>query len=319
MKRIVVVGAGNLGRRHMQSLGLSEYNLEIFMVDASEEALQLARELYEQSDIGFPIHYMTSLENVVDGADAAIVATTANPRLKILDTLIQKGTKNIVLEKVAFNSVSDIDDAYKLVNDTDIKVWVNCPRRLYPIYQQLKERLAGNTFKRFSLSGDHYGMACNGIHFIDLLAYLIDDSDYQIDATGVSAIEESKRSGYVEFFGSLKGKFSQGCEWVLTCGSQGERPQFEYSLEMAEGQLLVNEQKGKAELRLADQVTEIEFTNPYQSELSGPLVDQILGTGECLLTSFDESIALHRPFIAASYELYAKHAGENERQMVPIT
>lgn len=289
-KSVLIVGAGNLGRRHLQSLKLSKNLLEVYVVDSSDTALSLAKEAVEQVEMKMPVSYYSSLDVVQKlNIDVAIVATTANSRLAILKTLIDNGVKNIVLEKIAFNSLQDIDDALELVSESEnTKIWVNCPRRLYPFYQSLKTKLKDATFKRFSVKGNNFGMACNGIHFIDALAYLIGDSNYQLSSKKITNVEESKRDGYIELFGTLEGEFESGCKLELECGKDGEKAEFQLSLEMENGVLEINELLGEAQLITDGSTKKIEFNMPYQSELTGPLVDRILLDGICELTGFKE-------------------------------
>ncbi len=61
------------------------------------------------------------------------------------------------------------------------------------------------------------------------------------------------------------------------------------------------------------------FRSPYQSELTGPMVDGILSEGYCALPRFGESVDLHEPFIKAVYSVFSDLTGENPRQFVPIT
>lgn len=318
-KRVLVIGAGNLGRRHIQSLKLSKNDLEVFVVDTSIEALSQAKDAVEQAQITIPVHYLTKLEDVSKNIDVAIVATTASTRLETLKWLIEKGVSNIILEKIAFNSLHDIDEAAELVSAVEANIWVNCPRRLYPIYQLLREELKGATFKKFQVKGNDFGMGCNGIHFIDLLAYLIEDSNYQLSSKKITDVVESKRVGYIELFGVLSGSFTSGCELLLECEKGSGNPSFDLLLEMEQGILRVDELAGKATLDMDDSSKTIKFNMPYQSELTGPLIDKIILDGECGLTGFETSLTLHRIFISATYKAYAKRFGENEKRFVPLT
>jgi predicted dehydrogenase len=319
-KYILVIGAGNLGRRHIQSLKLSTHELEVYVVDTSKEALSQVKEAVEQVQMTTRVRYFTQLEDVPNKIDVAIVATTANSRLLILRALIDKGVNNIILEKIAFNSLQDIAEATELVSSAvETKVWVNCPRRLYPIYQLLKKELKGEVFKRFHVKGSNYGMGCNGIHFIDLLAFLIGESNYQLSSKKITRVEESKRDGYIELFGILDGSFASGCELVLECRKDDGNPDFRLCFEMEKGMLTINELAGEAVLEMRGASKTIEFNMPYQSELTGPLVDQILLNGECGLTVFEESIKLHKVFIATTYLAYAEKFGKNKKSFIPLT
>jgi len=321
MKKIIlIVGVGQLGLRHLQSLKLSQYELDIVVVDSSYEAITRAKKAVIEAGITASVCYLDSLHDVPEHIDIAIVATTANSRLAILELLLKKKVTNIVLEKIAFNSLIDIDAAKLLVTTANHKnIWVNCPRRLYPIYKALKTELEGSLFKRFTVTGNNYGMGCNGIHFIDLLAYLISDSYYELSSENISSVEESKRPGYVELFGSLEGRFESGCEILLECGKQSQAAEFEFLLELNNGFLKVRELAGEAELEIAGELKNMKFKMPYQSELTGPLVDSILASGSCDLSGFDESMELHRSFIASTYEAYERKLGGNKKQSIPLT
>jgi len=318
-KSVLVVGAGNLGRRHLQSLALCKQDIEISVVDSSREALGFAKSAVEQIGLAGEIRFLDSLSDLQEGIDLAVVATTARGRLDILVRLLELGVKDIVLEKVAFNSMVDIASARELLRGKHVRIWVNCPRRLYPIYKELKVKLAGEQFKSFEVSGNRFGMACNGIHFIDLLAYLIGENTYEISAAGVNQIIESKRSGYVEFYGQMVGNFASGCEIKLTCGTEGRNAAFAIHMEMTNGSLDINELEGRVSLVLAGKKEVIDFKSPYQSELTGPLVDSILTGRACDLASFEESMDLHSPFIQAAYDAYSAKYGENEKKYVPLT
>lgn len=314
------MGAGNLGRRHIQSLELSQQKLEIVVVDLSEEALSTAKELLEKEAISNKVSYVSSIALVEGVIDLAIVATTANSRLAIFEELLAQNVKNIILEKIVFNSLADLDEAQKLISSNkEAKIWVNCPRRLYPIYQRLKKELAGETFKKFTVKGNNFGMGCNGIHFIDLIAYFIGDNNYQLSSKRIVEVPESKRKGYVELVGALDGSFEAGCQIEMLCGNEGDNVELELSFILDNGSLLVNEQAGQAVLRRGARSETIDFNVPYQSELTGPLVDCIFSEGSCELTALEDSIALHYPFISAAYEAYSKRFSANDKRFIPIT
>ena len=46
--KIAIVGAGNIGSRHLQALAKVNYNLAITVIDPSNEALKLANERYNE-------------------------------------------------------------------------------------------------------------------------------------------------------------------------------------------------------------------------------------------------------------------------------
>lgn len=323
MKNVLLVGAGNLGRRHLQSLKSSSNPARIFVVEPFDEARELAEKVFletkgESAEKVASFH--CSLEDIDQVIDVVIDATPARGRLDILERVLALGAKDLVMEKVAFNSITDIEQASILVEQNAARAWVNCPRRLNPFYIQLRRELTNSTISRFEVVGENYGMACNAIHFIDLFSFLSRRHDYDISLADVKDIVPSKRSNYIEFFGLASGAFESGPEFKIDCSESSEEVNFKIRIVTSVNEYLIDEISGCVEISKPDGSVEVcDFRQPYQSELTGPLVDEIIQKQYCGLTEFSESMALHRPFISAAYALYASKYEENAMKMVPIT
>ena len=317
--RVAVIGAGLLGRRHLQSLNLCKNDIKVSVVDLSKVSLEQAENDLLNTRLAGLVECHQNIEELDENLDLAIVATTAKGRLEVLQALIKKGVKRILLEKVAFNSVYDIGQAKGLIQGEGLGLWVNCPRRLYPIYKDLKTRLQGRKITNFSINGSDYGLACNGIHYIDLFSYIADCDEYSFDLSRVSEIVESKRNGYLEYFGELAGEFSNGSKFELNCKNCNGSAQYTIKIFFAGGSVDIDEISGTLTIDIDGDIEVIKFRLPYQSELTGPLVDKIIDTGTCELTGFVESMRIHTPFIKMAYDEYAKVYGVNEKMYAPIT
>ncbi|ALN19716.1 Gfo/Idh/MocA family oxidoreductase [Ectopseudomonas mendocina] len=323
MKSVLLVGAGNLGRRHLQSLKACQLPIRIFVVEPYEEARSLAESAYQATESNAPekeIGFYSDLGQIDQQIDIAVVSTPASGRLEILRDVLALGAKDVVLEKVAFNSVAAIDEASALVEQYQARAWVNCPRRLNPFYQQLRRALEDDPIESFEVEGGNFGMACNAIHFLDLCAFLSRQSSYQITLAGVREVVPSKRSNYIEFFGEVAGSFESGPAFKIACHESGHGVSFTIKLVTQSAQYLIDEVNGTVEIIDAKGDRQQQgFRQPYQSELTGPLIDEIIQQQRCGLTNFTESMSLHRPFIDAAYRLYAEKYEENSLKMVPIT
>lgn len=323
MKNVLLIGAGNLGRRHLQSLKSCQQPIQIFVVEPYDEARSLAESAYLNIESSSPkkeISFYSDLGQITQSVDIAVIATPATGRLDILKKVLTMGAKDIVLEKIAFNSVPDIDEASALVEQYRARAWVNCPRRLNPFYQQLRAALKDEPIKSFEVEGENFGMACNAIHFLDLCAFLSRQSTYHITLAGVSEVVPSKRSNYIEFFGETEGVFESGPAFKIACRESENGVKFNIKIVTPTTQYLIDEVKGHVDV--VDDKNERQqqdFRQFYQSELTGPLVDEIILQQQCGLTSFVESMSLHRPFIEAAYNLYASKYEENTLKMVPVT
>ena len=111
-KKIIIIGCGGIGSRHLQALCKIDIPVNIFAVDISTKSLNNAKKL-----VGKIInHNIKSLEfskeipNNIDEIDLCIIATSSNVRLSILKKLTSDySIKNLILEKVLFQSVEELD------------------------------------------------------------------------------------------------------------------------------------------------------------------------------------------------------------------
>ena len=68
------------------------------------------------------------------------MATTSKNRLLYLKKLINlKIIKNLIIEKVAFQNLKDFKEAEEILDSKKILTYVNCPRRSYKIYRNIKK------------------------------------------------------------------------------------------------------------------------------------------------------------------------------------
>lgn len=316
MLNFLLIGAGQLGSRHLQALALSDFSdIAIQVVEPSTQARKVAQERWEEikktKNIK-SIEFLKDLSSVNKVVNFCIIATSANCRLQILKDLFEKvEVRQLVLEKVLFQSVEQLQEARRLLSPLDTRVWVNCPRRMFPIYQQLRERLSKEQSLRLQVIGSNWGLACNAIHFIDLWAMLGGEYVYELDTSDLDpAIVESKRPGYKELSGTLSG-LSGNREFVLTSTAVDESVPLSISIETEHFIIDVKEAVGECTIQSkgAGEVELLTFSVPYQSQLSQEVGRQLLavGSGVCELTSFSRSATLHEPLLCGLLEFFNKH------------
>jgi len=80
--KIAVIGAGNIGSRHLQALANLKYEAEIYVVDPDKKALSTAKERYENiinnSSSPHTINYLSSFNDLPNSLDFAIVCVWQN-------------------------------------------------------------------------------------------------------------------------------------------------------------------------------------------------------------------------------------------------
>jgi hypothetical protein len=297
---VLLVGAGQLGSRYLQGLSQVKYHLNIYVVDPKLNALALARSRFFEINQNAQNHYIlfeSNLNSIPPNIDLAIISTTAVVRLPLVKNIAENeiSVAYWVLEKILTQSTEDLDQLISALQESSA-AWVNTPRRMMPWYQNIRNSLP--EAKPCQAFLELPGLACNSVHFLDLIAWLTTEKLVSVDTSELgSCWIKSKRSGFFEITGLLKAKFSGGSELILK-SSNDEEPSI-LSITTSEGEWLVDEVKGKA---LGPCGTTILGRCEYQSEITERLVDSILKTKNCELPSLEESSQIHRMMLNAFLE-----------------
>ncbi len=313
---VLISGAGQLGSRYLQGLARSRQPLSICVHDISSESLVHAERRWNdvaRGDVTHSAAFHTTVDHLPKQFDIAIVATTANVRPQVVQKIAgHADVRYWVLEKVLAQSEAGLDEI-RAAAGASAGAWVNTPRRMMPWHREIKARFALKTPVTLTLSGGSWGLACNAVHFLDLVAWWTGETlqEVGIDRLGRPWFE-AKRPGNWEVLGTLEARFSGGSRALLTAGEAGVS---ELSVTDGERSWQIRESEGAAH---RSDGLDLPGRVPYQSEMSSVLVESILESGGCELPTLQESVALHRVFIRAMREHWTR-AGNGTSDVVPIT
>lgn len=321
--KVALIGCGNLGSRHLQGLKLTNRQISITVCEPDEGARQIAKERYEQvqgNDCIESVEFLEDYKDLSVNQDFVIIATNASIRYEISKWVVENlNVKYILLEKVVFQSLEDFDRFSELLDEKNIKVWVNCPRRMYGFYKKLKEKVGDMTKLDMRVTGSLWGMGCNSIHLVDLYKYLVGFGKYEYNNLAMDPeYLESKRRGYIEFSGEFELKTDKG-NLVIQCARTGDEPSnivldgecFHAKIMESEKKAIIFEKNG---VQGAEEVVDVV----YQSNLTNLVTEQIIDTGECELTSYEESVFLHKAVLTCFLDHMNKQS-ETEVKRCPIT
>lgn len=326
MKNIALLGAGQLGSRHLQALAMVTSAIRIQVVDSSDEALKVAESRFNEVASGFKgkISYHNSISELVQQIDVVIVATGSKIRRVVVEELLAHASvEYLVLEKVLFTKEEDYSAIEKLLEEKKVKCWVNCTRRMMNGYLQIKQELSSEKGAiHFVATGNNWGMGCNGIHLVDMFSLLtgrtdIEFSDELIDRT----ILESKRPGYIEFTGTVLGTAAPH-SFHMSSFAEGSSPLHihihtattRYSIEEgANGKVWISRLSANWGWE------EKEFKMPFQSQLSHIFTDELLSKGNCGLTPYKESKELHLSYLNTLIGVMRKVNNDKTIKECPVT
>lgn len=307
MYQVAIIGAGQLGRRHLQGLVKSGHTLSVHVIDPFESSRRAVEELILSSGAGaLPnIKVHATVDALPSKLDLVIVATTANNRLKAIEQLLRVSkVRHLVLEKFLFNDTDQYELAKTLITSNGVTAWVNTPRRHFDVYRDLRERNRENKLLQFTVDGGDWGLCCNSVHFVDLAQFLTSSTELKIIQTRFDdGVMISKREGYVELSGEIIGNV--GNTTFIARSIRGSTKPITITLHYDHQTVLIAE--GAATLWNIGQglVKSETFSLPYQSEMTGAIADQLLNAGICDLTPFADSVAAHLPLLFT----FAKYAG----------
>lgn len=324
---LLLVGAGQLGSRHLQACLKYKSKLDIYVVDSSEDSLAISADRAKQVDMGAPhnISYFKSFDLVEESNfDYMIVATGSSVRYLVLaDSLNRFTVRYAIFEKVLFQDLESYSNAADILKSNSVIAFVNCPLRTYPFYKSVKNIYINKdnpTYFKYS-AGEWCGLACNAIHFIDLMNYL---TDSKLDYVSVESLDnsfiQSKRVGYIEFTGILKAFFCNGSQLSLNSIKESSEGSV---IEIRNGdyKIIVDELTG--EFKVYDKellVEDSKYDLVYQSNLTNIIIEQIESKGACDLIDYEGSRILHEKFLTALLRHYNNINGNVDNALsLPIT
>lgn len=332
--KILLVGAGQIGSRHLQGMSLLKQGAQIFVIDPSENSLKTAEQRFNDMKQSSPLpqaKYCTDF-NIVKSEgpfDVAVVATDARIRKQVTESMISAlDVKNVILEKVLFQKKSDYTHIKKTLSDKKIKAWVNCPMRVWPCYSTLKQKLKSavdsSASIKMTLAGGGWGLACNSIHYIDLFSYLTGLKPLSVSTQNLdSEVIPSKRNGFYELTGELLVQFANNSNMSISCDRNSTKP-IQITIETIDQRHVIREDLKTCVSSYAVsnwQEEKWDLQMPYQSQLTGVVISDILEKKQTDLPTYEESMDIHLPMIEAFSQYFSKKLKieDNGEIVCPIT
>lgn len=179
--KVVIIGFGNIGKRYLEGIINSKLFLEIFIIDVNRQNFDIT--LDNKSNLNIYINFDNDLTKLPYYLDLVIISTTADVRFYVFKKILIYNTKYIILEKVLFSDYQHYRKVKRMIRNTPTNIWVNHPRRLYPLYQKLKEFIDNKKPINMVVNGGNWALASNSLHFVVLWLFLIGNHNYSISKT----------------------------------------------------------------------------------------------------------------------------------------
>lgn len=319
----LIIGAGQLGSRHLQ--GLLKYKKEqvIYVLDKSENSLKISKNRAEEIEFKHMVKYVTKWNYIPNELDLVIIATGANVRSKLTIKLLSNHkVKTLVLEKILFQDIQSYFKVSKIIKETKTPTYVNHPRRMFAHYIDIKNKLSIKKEEiNFHVFGSNWGLACNALHFIDLFSFLSNSKLLDIDFSRIDEkIISSKRVNCIEFTGLLSGRLENGNNFNIT-SLDGDYKDITVCIFTKSKRWILQEGDAQKIIYLNEEnnfnETVLSYKNEFQSDLTTSIINDVI-LEHIRLPNFEEACNSHIPFVEGALKFYNRINNSNNL-VCPIT
>lgn len=324
--RVLIIGCGQLGSRHLQAVAALSLVMDIDVVDPSPAALSLGQERLLQVVDRNPSHrvrWLSKVEDATPGGDLCIVATQAAGRPALVEQVAAMGYRAFLLEKIVTQSAAQYRDLLSLADARGLSVWVNCQERTYPFHQAVRARIEPSEPVVFTSVGGNHGLACNGVHLADLFAFYTGAQEIQSAGAHVdSQLHASRRGASVyDLSGSLHGYTTNGSQMTVVFAGDHHAP---YQITIATRHArwvvdYVNQWAWESRKENSWTWTPVRFEGELRvSYTTRQFATEILTKHKCSLPTLAEAFTAHR-FILDELQPHFNRLLGAELKYCPVT
>lgn len=322
----LVIGAGQLGSRHLQSLLKFNLNqLNIYVIDPNEQSLKIAKDRANEIQHKHILSFNLGWEKIPKDLFFVIVATNSNIRESITIKLLKDFNVNVlILEKILFPNIQSYNVVEEILKKSNTICYVNHARRIFEGYKLVKTILSNDKY-HFQIVGSNWGLGCNALHYIDLVEFL---SQSKLESINTSQVDNklliSKRQGYIEFTGQISGELVNKNTFTIISMDSTEIIAPAISIMGKNTRIFIQENGSEPSIFIFEKksnfcLKKIQFDIPMQSDLTAIVLENFINKGTISLTSYKEASITHQIFISALLTNYNKIKGDLNNTNLPIT
>ena len=209
MLKVGVIGAGHLGKFHLNNWAVIEGVQLMGFCDIDDDNAKLVSEKYN-------IPRYKNAEELIDACDAVDIVAPTTSHFQLCEAAIKKG-KHVFVEKPLANTMDEARELVKLAKEANIKFQVGHVERFNPAFLALAEHTLQPMFievhrlAQFNPRGTDVSVILDlMIHDIDIILSLVKSNVNYISANGVAVMSDTPDIANVRI------EFDNGCVANLT-------------------------------------------------------------------------------------------------------
>lgn len=317
MKKILLVGCGNIGNRHLQSLLQLEDPTHITIVEPNENSKNHAKSILSNSK-SHNLEWVSNISTLTKSYDFTIIATQSTGRAELINQLLMYGNKKFLIEKMVCQSINEYKKILDDFKKFQAKGWVNTNFRYFTFFQKLFPYFSKDTPLKFVISGGEKGLGSNAIHFLDLFSWFTNSHDLILNGDSLTEkLLPNKRSdNLVEFSGTITGK-NNNSNISITFLASIKNP-ITVEISNSDNHIIIDtENTFVKNIKGLDNFSE-QYKFQHTSELTKKITKDILETDNCLLPSIENLFLIHSELFRI-FNLHIKKLKNIEPELCPIT
>jgi predicted dehydrogenase len=316
---LIIFGSGRMGIRHAIGASSNMFIDKIILIDHFDEALNTAKKQLEKLEFHekFSFCHISEITQIDCIESLVIIATPAKERKKICEAMVDRGAKIFLIEKPLGQNLKEVLELSKYLKRSFASAYVNLNMRLYESFLSLKKDLLNIEqfwgYKIISINTGSIGIGANGIHYLDMLFFLMNADDARVISGEIEkqTLSSGRGSDYADFGGWCTIKFYNKKVEVgrahLSITTQSSAFG-NWEIITPHGQIIIDEisQKRHQKIRKKESKLPIErygsdylpmesseFISPFLGDLTSLWIDSIF-KGKSNLPTISESIKIHQ-------------------------
>lgn len=315
--RVLISGYGKIGKRHLESLNkIKDIQIIIDVYDIKNNFLNLKfkNNISDNIKINFinnlPKHKKYFL---------VILAMNSNERFKFIKLFLANNSCiHMLSEKIVFSSHTEFSKLGKILNNSKINFIVNCNKRVTGIYKRINSISKNSKIKNMEVIGTNWGLACNTIHYIDLFCWFHKSNSIKIKKNClIKQIFDSKRKGYVEFYGLLEFSIQESI-LKIKC-DKGKEKKINLKIELDDYIFLIDEINEVVTIKNKknnESYRSSKFFNNKVSNTTKYILKGLINFGRVNLANFKDTRVHHHLMLRELSIVYNKYNKSVQKKMM---
>ena len=318
-KKILIVGCGNIGSRHLQALTKLSSNITVDLVEPNKESQNLTKSRLKEVKLDKinKLVWHDSIDESISKSDLTIVSTPSVGRADLILKLLENGHSRFLIEKIVCQSTKEYELLNSKFHEFNAKGWINANRRYVKPYHQLKNLINSESFHMYVIAGD-VGLGSNAYHFVDLFSWLSNDDYVSINGDMLEKkITRSKRGNQLlEFSGTITCKNKKSSLIISFLPSLNIPVTIGFVIN--NNHIIINETEKRILNVTGDFSLSDNFENSNVSNSTTEIVKSILSEDNCDLPTLDFGFYAHNEL----FNIFNKHillCTGKESKLCPIS